>query len=197
MSFEQRAAELRANTLNTDRVNVSNADIYNELLLQNAENPSGGSATAENQVLQIDNQNEQITLQETANGSLGSIDSKSSTQIEKLDSIIAKQDTQIGILNNQITNFNLSTNGGVLIDIFNTIVLTSSFQSLSSISCKSVTLINLSTNNNVLYRLADYLGSIFTLEAGYSVKINIDNSTNLEVRQATSTGQVLQYIVTV
>jgi hypothetical protein len=195
MSFEQRAAELRANTINTNRVNVSNADIYNELLLQNAESPSGGSATAENQVTQIDNQDEQITLQETANGSLNSIDSKSSTQIEKLDSIIAKQDAQIEKQGEQIDVFNASTNGGVLIDLFGTIVLTTTFETLAINTCKSVTLINLSTNNNVLYKLVS-IADIFILEPGYSVKINTFESNSIEVKQATSTGQVLQYIVT-
>lgn len=150
MSFEQRAAELRANTLNTDRVNVSNADIYNELLLQNAE----------------------------------------STQIEKLDTIIANQETQID-------SVILGTNSGVLSDQIYKITLTATLTNLEAGNCKSVTLINLSTNNNIIYKFDDFnQPDELILEAGYSVKLNVNDTDYIQVKQATSTGQVLQYIVT-
>lgn len=95
----------------------------------------------------------------------------------------------------QITNFAAGTNSGVLLDRFYDIALTSSYQALTSDVCKSVVLINLSTNNNVFYRLAG--GAVLTLEAGYSVKINIADSGGISVRQSTEAGQTLQYIVTV
>ena len=94
----------------------------------------------------------------------------------------------------QITNFANGTNSGVLIDRFYDLALTSSYQALTSDTCKSVVLINLSSNNNVLYKLAGE--AVLTLEAGYSVKINIADSAGIFVRQATEAGQTLQYIVT-
>jgi hypothetical protein len=94
----------------------------------------------------------------------------------------------------QITNFAIGTNSGVLTDIFFTQNLTNSFVGLPDEPCKTVTLINLSTNNNVFYRISNLTDLI--LEAGYSVKINTNNLQNLEVRQSTESGQSIQIIVT-
>lgn len=43
MTFEERVAQLRANTINGDSVNVSASDVYNELILQDLEVLANGT----------------------------------------------------------------------------------------------------------------------------------------------------------
>jgi hypothetical protein len=122
---------------------------------------------------------------------------KQDTQIARQDTQIAKQDTQIVRQDTQIANFTASTNGGILADYLVKKILTVLSAPLDVIQCKSVTLINLSTNNNIFYKTDDFMyNEEMILEPGYSVKINIDNSVGISVRQATDLGQILQYIVT-
>jgi hypothetical protein len=106
---------------------------------------------------------------------------------------VAKQD-------DQITVYSQSTNGGILNDELFDLTLSATFQSLPIllVPCKTITLINLSTNNNILYKIDLGLGTVPTLilEAGYSVKLNILIAEYIFVKQATDTGQKLQYIVT-
>lgn len=52
MTFEERAAQVRANTLNGNAVNVSNNDVYNELLLQRLE--ALNESTASNYLILAD-----------------------------------------------------------------------------------------------------------------------------------------------
>ena len=180
-TFEQRANQLRANTVNPDTVNVSSSDIYNELLLQNAETPSPTGATAANQELQIENENIQIDQ-------LNSILSNQSTELLSLETIIAAQ-------NSQLLQFAASTNNGLLTDEFYTQALTAVLVALPVRNAKTVTLINLSTNNSVLYK-TNTTAAVLTLEAGYSVKINTNSANNISVRQTSDTGQSIQIIVT-
>lgn len=88
-----------------------------------------------------------------------------------------------------------ATNGGVLVDTFGTQALTTSMVGLSiAQACKYVTLINLSTNVKFTYSISG--GTALTLEAGYSVRINIVNSGNVQIRQSTGEGQTCEFIVT-
>lgn len=88
-----------------------------------------------------------------------------------------------------------ATNGGVLVDAFGSQTLTVSMVGLNiAQACKFVTLINLSTNAKFTYSISG--GNALTLEAGYSVKINIANSANVQIRQATGEGQTCEFIVT-
>lgn len=88
-----------------------------------------------------------------------------------------------------------ATLGGVLVDSFATQTLTASMTALAtSISCKSVTLINLSTNAKFTYSIGG--GTALTLEAGYSVKINVALSSNIQIAQSTGEGNVCQIIIT-
>jgi len=124
----------------------------------------GGDATAANQT-------SQINLATTLNGSVATAANQTS----------------------QTTALNAQTNGGVLIDSFATQILTVSFVPLTAAACKSVTLINLSTNAKFSYRV----GAVsLTLEAGYSVKINIANAASIAIAQTTGEGQTAQIIIT-
>jgi hypothetical protein len=126
----------------------------------------GGDATAANQTTQIANEN-------TLNG---------------LVATKANQTSQAAALA-------AATNGGVLVDAFGTQTLTASMVNLNlAIACKFVTLINLSTNVKFTYSISG--GTALTLEAGYSVRINIANSGNVQIRQATGEGQTCEFIVT-
>jgi hypothetical protein len=88
------------------------------------------------------------------------------------------------------------TNGGILVDTFATQSLTVSMTALAvSQACKSVTLINLSTNAKFTYTIGTS-GAILTLEGGYSVKINIASSNNIQIAQTTGEGQIAQIIIT-
>jgi hypothetical protein len=88
-----------------------------------------------------------------------------------------------------------ATNGGVLVDAFGSQTLTASMAGLNlAIACKFVTLINLSTNVKFTYSISG--GTALTLEAGYSVRINIANSGNVQIRQSTGEGQTCEFIVT-
>lgn len=181
-TFEERAAQLRANTVDPATVNVSSSDIYSELILQNAETPTAGEATAANQEIQIANEVTQIDNQ--------------TVQIANQETIIANQELIIANQSVQINGFIAGTNSGVLTDEFYTQALTAVLANLPVRSAKTVTLINLSTNNSILYKLSA-TAAVLTLEAGYSVKINTNSANNISVRQASDTGQILQYIVTV
>jgi hypothetical protein len=87
------------------------------------------------------------------------------------------------------------TNGGILVDTFSTQILTTSMVALStSQACKTVTLINLSTNAKLTYCISG--GTALSLEAGYSVKINVGNSSNVQIRQSTGEGQTCEIIIT-
>jgi hypothetical protein len=180
-TFEQRANQLRANTVNPDTVNVSSSDIYNELLLQNAETPDATAATAANQEIQIANENTQIANQQTI--------------IDDLTTVIENQQTIIAAQNSQIIQFAASTNNGLLTDEFYTQALTAVLVALPVRNAKTVTLINLSTNNSVLYK-TNTTAAVLTLEAGYSVKINTNSANNISVRQLADAGQSIQIIVT-
>lgn len=94
-------------------------------------------------------------------------------------------------IRNSATN---GTNSNVLIDTFATQTLTASNVALSSATCKYVTLINLSTNAKFTYRIGT--GTSLTLEAGYSVRINIDNASSIQIAQSTGEGNIAQYIIT-
>ena len=95
----------------------------------------------------------------------------------------------------QITSQNAQTNGGILIDKFYTQNLTTSYNSIPYILCKYVTLINLSTNNPFTYQVYGSSANL-TLEAGYSVRINVTQSSYVAIAQTTGEGQVCQIIVT-
>lgn len=87
------------------------------------------------------------------------------------------------------------TNGGVLVDTFATQVLTASMVALNtSQACKTVTLINLSTNAKFTYSISG--GTALSLESGYSVKINVSNSSNIQIRQSTGEAQTCEIIIT-
>lgn len=87
------------------------------------------------------------------------------------------------------------TNGGILIDTFATQVLTTSMTALStSQACKTVTLINLSTNVKFTYSISG--GTALTLEAGYSVRLNVANSSSIQIQQSTGEGNTAQIIIT-
>jgi hypothetical protein len=92
-------------------------------------------------------------------------------------------------------NNSASTNGGVLIDSFGSVTLTTSYVALSSITCKYVTLVNLSTNAKLTYNILNS-GANLTLEAGYSVRVNCSNASRIYVAQTTGEGNTLQYIIT-
>jgi hypothetical protein len=106
---------------------------------------------------------------------------------------VAKQD-------DQVTVYSQSTNGGILNDELFDLTLSAAFQALPIllVPCKTITLINLSTNNNILYKIDLGIGTVPTLilEAGYSVKLNVLLPEYIFVKQAIDAGQKLQYIVT-
>ena len=181
MTFEERAAQLRASTTAGESTVASSSDIYSELLLQNAETPSTTNATAANQEIQINNEITQIVNQEAG--------------LDKLDTIIENQNTIIAAQNSQLVQFAASTNNGLLTDEFYTQALTAALVALPVRNAKTVTLINLSTNNSVFYK-TNTTAAVLTLEAGYSVKINTSSANNISVRQAADTGQSIQVIVT-
>jgi hypothetical protein len=64
----------------------------------------------------------------------------------------------------------------------------------NSTPCKSVTLINLSTNVKFTYSVNPSVQ--LTLEAGYSVKINTSNSGDVQIAQFSGEGNVCQIIIT-
>ena len=126
----------------------------------------GWDATAANQTIQIANEN-------------------------TLNSLVATKDNQTS----QAAALAAATNGGVLVDAFGTQTLTTSMVGLNlATACKFVTLINLNTNVKFTYSISG--GTALTLEAGYSVRINIANSGNVQIRQATGEGQTCEFIVT-
>jgi hypothetical protein len=87
------------------------------------------------------------------------------------------------------------TNGGVLVDTFTTQVLSVTMTALTtSQACKTVTLINLSTNVKFTYCISG--GTALSLEAGYSVKINVANSSNVQIRQSTGENETCEIIIT-
>jgi hypothetical protein len=92
-----------------------------------------------------------------------------------------------------LDNINNSTNGGVLLDTFATQVLTTSFVALPNNICKYVTLINLTTNAKFTYRI---MGIVLTLEAGYSVRLNVLNASSIGIAQTTGEGNTAQIIIT-
>lgn len=116
------------------------------------------------------------------------------------DATAANQTTQINEavttntkLDTIITNQSAGTNAGVLVDTSRTLTLTGSLASLTTEACKSVTLINLSTNTaSMTYTVNG--GASLTLEAGYSVKVNVANADDIQV--SSTAGEELQYIVT-
>lgn len=127
---------------------------------------AAGGATAANQATQI-------TEAQTGNSSLTNIDNNTSNTTYQLAN---------------------GTNTGTLSDTFATQVLTASMVALSALVCKSVTLINLSTNTKFTYRIST--GTALTLEAGYSVKINIENASDVQIQQSTGEGNTAQIIIT-
>jgi hypothetical protein len=100
-----------------------------------------------------------------------------------------KQDETIAAINNSTT----------FTDFLFTQILTATYTVLNSseFSCKYVTLINLSTNNPIFFKQSALTEVEFILEAGYSIKINQSICNDIVVKQATSVGQKLQFIVTV
>jgi len=128
----------------------------------------GGDATAANQTTQI-------SEAQQSNLSLSNIDNSTNS---------LNTTTQFG------------TNTGILSDILEYQILTTSYVSLSSYGCKYVTLINLSTNAKFEYRLNVAIPFDMILEAGYSVRINIANSSTLQIRQTTGEAQTAQIIIT-
>ncbi|MFZ4799627.1 MAG: hypothetical protein ACOYMA_19185 [Bacteroidia bacterium] len=129
----------------------------------------GGDATAANQATQIS----EATL---SNEYLQFIDNNSAD-----------------IVTNTSTS-SQSTNSGILIDTFARQTLTASMVALTAAACKYVTLINLSTNVKFSYRIGT--STSLTLEAGYSVRINTSNASNLQIQQSTGEAQICEYIVT-
>lgn len=126
----------------------------------------GGSATAANQT-------SQIALETTLN----SIVSTKALQTSQAAALAAE------------------TNGGILLDTLTTQVLSVTMTALTtSQACKTVTLINLSTNVKLTYCISG--GTALSLEAGYSVKINVANSSNVEIRQSTGENQTCEIIIT-
>jgi hypothetical protein len=109
------------------------------------------------------------------------------------DATAANQSTQIAEASSTNAILTNSTNNGVLVDTFATQVLTNSNVALTAVACKYVTLINLSTNAKFTYRVG---GIVLTLEAGYSVRINTSNSSNIAIAQSTGEGQTAQIIIT-
>ena len=88
-----------------------------------------------------------------------------------------------------------ATNGGVLTDTLATQTLSVTMTALTtSQACKTVTLINLSTNAKLTYCISG--GTALSLEAGYSVKINVANSSNVQIRQSTGENQTCEIIIT-
>jgi hypothetical protein len=102
---------------------------------------------------------------------------------------VAKQDEIITAINNTVT----------FLDSLFTQTLNATYTILNTsiFVCKYVTLINLSTNNPIFFKQSSIETVEFILEAGYSIKINQSDATNIVVKQATDIGQQLQYIVTI
>lgn len=95
----------------------------------------------------------------------------------------------------QITDFIDSTNNGILVDILGRQNLTNNFVVLNqSLTCKYVTLINLSTNANYTFDID--AGVELTLEAGYSVRLNVTASSKIRIKQSTGEAQIAQFIIT-
>ena len=118
------------------------------------------------------NQTTQISLETTLNG---------------LVSSAANQTAQIQSQNEQ-------SNGGILVDSLLRQTLTASMVALQPATAKYVTLINLSTNVKFSYRIGTLTS--LTLEAGYSVRINTSDASNLQIQQSTGEAQICEYIVT-
>jgi hypothetical protein len=169
---------------------------------------SGGSggATAANQTTQIGyestiatnttttatngataaNQTSQISIANTLNSNVAT--SANQTTLNGLVATATGQTTQTAALNAQ-------TNGGVLSDTCYNIVLSTTSTGLTGVACKYVTLINSSSNAKVQYQTVS--SSVFlNLEAGYSVKLNINNGGSIFVKQTTGENQTLEYIIT-
>jgi len=126
----------------------------------------GGSATAANQT-------SQIALE---------------TSLNALVSTKANQISDAAALAN-------STNGGVLVDTLTNQVLSVTMTALTTIqACKTVTLINISTNAKMTYCISG--GTALSLEAGYSVKLNTNSSGNVQIRQSTGENQTCEIIIT-
>jgi hypothetical protein len=117
------------------------------------------------------NQTSQINLATTLNGSVATAANQTS----------------------QTTALNAQSNGGVLVDTLATQVLTTSNVALTAIACKYVTLINLSTNAKFTFTIG---ANTLTLEPGYSVRLNVNNSGLIRIAQSTGEGQTAQIIIT-
>jgi hypothetical protein len=111
------------------------------------------------------------------------------------DATAANQTTQINLATTANNNFTASTNNGVLTDILGSRTLSGSFVQLPSQICKYVTLVNLSTNVFWEFNINN-TGANFRIEAGYSVRVNVNNANLIFIRQATGEAQTAQYIVT-
>jgi len=126
----------------------------------------GGSATAANQT-------SQIALETSLNALV-------STKANQISDALA------------LAN---STNGGVLVDTLTNQVLSVTMTALTTIqACKTVTLINISTNAKMTYCISG--GTALSLEAGYSVKLNTASSGNVQIRQSTGENQTCEIIIT-
>ena len=126
----------------------------------------GGSATAANQT-------SQIALETSLNALV-------STKANQISDALA------------LAN---ATNGGVLTDTLYNLTLSVGANNLVGVPCKYVTLINSTTNANIQYTTS-VSPNFLNLEAGYSVKLNTSNGTNITVKQTTGENQLLEYIVT-
>jgi hypothetical protein len=145
-----------------------------------------GGATAANQTTQIGYESTIATNTTTiaTNGATAA----NQTSLNGLVATATGQTTQTAALNAQ-------TNGGVLSDTCYNIVLSNSSTGLTGVACKYVTLINSSSNAKVQYQTVG--SSVFlNLEAGYSVKLNINNGGSIFVKQTTGENQTLEYIIT-
>lgn len=88
-----------------------------------------------------------------------------------------------------------ATNGGLLVDTLANQVLSVTMTALTTIqACKTVTLINISTNAKMTYCISG--GTALSLEAGYSVKLNTASSGNVQIRQSTGENQTCEIIIT-
>jgi hypothetical protein len=132
-----------------------------------------GGATAANQTTQIANEN-------TLNG---------------LVSTKANQTTQINQIIALATSLATATNGGLLQDIFGNISVNNTFQQLPNIPCKYVTIINSQFNfTNVI--LKKNLAAEILLETGYSIRINLTNTNQIEIKSSNENAFSVNYIVT-
>lgn len=134
----------------------------------------GGDATAANQSTQI------------TEAILGN------SKLQNIEDSNANIENDIQNIYDLINN---STNGGVLTDTLANQVLSVTMTALTtSQACKTVTLINLSTNVKFTYCISG--GTALSLEAGCSVKINVASSGYVQIRQSTGENQTCEIIIT-